>query len=80
MSDSVTAMTTAEIQSVAATVASTAAGNQAGEHQLRQVPGEIRVQAIQPAGSHSDDLTRLLPVQPARAKPLQLAGQPATQL
>jgi hypothetical protein len=54
--------------------------HQAGQHQLRQVPGEIRVQAIQPAGSHGGDLTRLLPSQPAWSEPLQMGGQAAAQL
>ena len=61
ISGKVTAMITAEIQSAVATVASTAAGTRQAEYQLRQVPGEIGVQAIQSAGGHGGDLTRLLP-------------------
>jgi len=80
MSGKVTAMITAEIQSAGRHRRQHRRRYQAGKHQLRQVPGEIRVQAIQSAGGHRGNFTRLLPSQPAWSEPLQAGGQGSAQL
>jgi hypothetical protein len=50
-------------------------GNQAGEHELRQVAGEVGVETVQPSGGERGDLPGLLPAEPARAKAQRVRGE-----
>ena len=49
-------MTSAERRSIAATNTSDGHGNDTGEHQLRQVPGEVGLEAVDPLHRGRDDL------------------------
>ena len=54
--------------------------HQAGEHERRQVPGEVGVEGVEPRDGQRGDLARPLAGQPGRAEPQRPGDEAAAQL
>ena len=52
----------------------------AGQHELGQVAGEVRVQGVQPLGGQGGELARPLPAQPGGPEPERVLGQGPAEL